>query len=99
MKRNTYSREDIIKAVHEYQNGYTSVEVATKYGIPSSTIRNHKYNHKSRFGGGRPKLLTHSQEEYPVKLLQNFEHIGVRLTKPKVMKLSSEYVQSVTGSK
>jgi transposase len=97
MKRSNYLKEDLTIAVHEYKNGSTSSAVSAKYGIPRSTIRNHKSNSKLKIGGGRPALLTNHQEQYLVELLINLEFVGVRLTKPVVMKLSSEYVQFVTG--
>jgi hypothetical protein len=97
MKRSNYSKEDLTKAVNEYKNGSTSSSLTTKYGIPGSTIRNHKSNQKLRIRGGRPTLLTNHQEQYLVELLKNLEFVGVRLTKPVVMRLSSEYLQFVTG--
>ncbi|CAF4022022.1 unnamed protein product, partial [Rotaria sordida] len=50
---------------------------------------------KLKVGGGRPTLLTDQQEQYLVELLINLELVGVRLTKPVVIKLSSEYAQAV----
>lgn len=97
MKRSNYPKEDLTKAVQEYKNGSTSSAITTKYGIPGSTVRNHKSNSKLRVGGGRPTLLTNHQEQYLVELLKNLELVGVRLTKPVVIKLSSEYVHVVTG--
>jgi transposase len=96
-KRGNYSREDLVKAVYEYKNGATSSEVTTKYNVPGSTVRNHKCNPKKRIGGGRPTLLTNHQEQYLVELLKNLEVNGIRLTKPLVMQLASEYIQLVTG--
>ncbi|CAF4608240.1 unnamed protein product [Rotaria sp. Silwood2] len=81
-KRNPYSKEALTKAIDEYKNGSTSSELTTKYGIP--------------VGGGRPALLTDQQEQYLVELLINLELVGVRLTKPVVIKLSSEYAQAVS---
>ncbi|CAF4994429.1 unnamed protein product, partial [Rotaria sp. Silwood1] len=91
-----YSKEALTKAIEEYKNGSTSSELTTKYGIPGSTIRNHKSNSKLKVGGGRPTLLTDQQEQYLVELLINLELVGVRLTKPVVIKLSSEYAQAVS---
>ncbi|CAF5014167.1 unnamed protein product, partial [Rotaria sp. Silwood1] len=95
-KRSLYSKEALTKAIEEYKNGSTSSELTTKYGIPGSTIRNHKSNSKLKVGGGRPTLLTDQQEQYLVELLINLELVGVRLTKPVVIKLSSEYAQAVS---
>jgi hypothetical protein len=92
-----YSKEDLTKAIDEYKSGATSSEVAAKHGVPGSTVRNHKCNPTMRIGGGRPQLLTNTQEQYLVELLKNLEVIGVRLTKPVVMKFSSDYVHLVTG--
>ncbi len=97
MKRVTHSKETLTKAVSEYQNGSTSAAITAKYGVPGSTVRNHKSNPKLRIGGGRPTLLTNEQEQYLVELLKNLEVIGVRLTKSLVLQLASEYIQFVTG--
>ncbi len=97
MERSNYSKEDLTNAINEYKNGSTSSELTIKYGVPGSTVRNHNSNSKLRIGRGRPTLLTNHQEHYFVELLKNLESVGVRLTKPVVMKLSSEYVQYVTG--
>ncbi|CAM4946739.1 unnamed protein product [Rotaria socialis] len=98
MKRSNYSKENLLKAVEEYKNGATSTEVSSKYGVPGSTVRNHNYNSKMRFGGGRPTVLTSHQEQYLIELLKNLEFIGLRLMKVVVMKLGSEYVKLVTAS-
>jgi transposase len=96
-KRSNYSKDNLTNAVNDYRNGSTSTEVTAKYGVPGSTVRNHNSNSKLKIGGGRPTLLTNHQEHYFVELLKNLESVGIRLTKPVVMKLSSEYVQYVTG--
>ncbi|CAF3903029.1 unnamed protein product [Rotaria sp. Silwood1] len=97
MERGNYSKEDFLKAFHEYKNGATSSAVTVKYNVPGSTIRNHKSNPTMKIGGGRPTLLTNDQEQKLVELLKNLEVAGVRLTKLVVMKLASEYVQLVTS--
>lgn len=97
MMKTSYSKEDLIKAVDEYKNGFSSSEVATRYQIPASTIRNHKCDPKKMVGAGRPHLLNSTQEKYLVELLKNLECKGVRLTKRLGLRLSSEYVQLVTG--
>ncbi|CAF4468211.1 unnamed protein product, partial [Rotaria magnacalcarata] len=83
MKRSNYSKENLLRAVEEYKNG--------------ATVRNHNYNSKMIFRGGRPTVLTSHQEQYLVELLKNLEFIGLRLMKVVVMKLGSEYVKLVTG--
>ncbi|CAF3003107.1 unnamed protein product [Rotaria sp. Silwood2] len=98
MKRGSYSKEDLIKAVNDYKNGFTSSAVAEKYSIPRSTIRKHSYNPELKIGGGHPMLLLNEQEQYLVQLFKNLEQIGVRLTKKVALDLSSDYVRLVTGS-
>jgi hypothetical protein len=97
MKRSSYSKEDLTRAVDEYNNGAVSSAITAKYGIPGSTIRNHKSNPKLGIGSGRPTLLSNDQEKYLTELLKNLELIGVRLTKAVVMELASDYVKRVTG--
>jgi hypothetical protein len=97
MKRSSYSKEDLARAVDEYNHGAISTAITAKYGIPGSTIRNHKLNPKLGIGSGRPTLLSNEQEKYLVELLKNLEVIGVRLTKPVVIELASDYVKRVTG--
>jgi hypothetical protein len=41
--------------------------------------------------------LTNHQEQYFIELLKSLEVNGVRLTKPVIMQLASEYSQLVTG--
>jgi transposase len=97
MTREEYDQETLVKAVVEYRDGASSNELATKYEIPSSTIRNHKSNPNMRIGSGRPTLLTNHEERYFVELLKNLESIGVRLTKPVVRNLSSDYIHRISG--
>ncbi|CAF4170131.1 unnamed protein product, partial [Rotaria sordida] len=87
----------LTRAIEEYNNGVASSVLTTNYGIPGSTIRNHKSNPKLRIGAGRPTLLSNEHEKYFVELLKNLENIGFRLTKPIVLQLSSDYVQRVNG--
>ena len=97
MKRSNYSEETLREAVDDYINGATSSEVTKKFGIPASTIRNHKSNPTLKVGGGRPGLLSKEQDTYLMELLKNIENAGLPLTKPTLLMLSSEYVQLVTG--
>jgi len=96
MKRSSYSKEDLKRNVDEYNNSAISIAITAKYGIPGSTIRNHKSNPKLGIGSRRPTLLSNEQK-YVAELLKNLELIGVRLTKPVVIKSASDYVQRVTS--
>ncbi len=96
MKRSSYSKEDLTRDVDEYNNSAISIVITAKYGIPGSTIRNHKSNPKLGIGSQRPTLLS-KEQKYVAELLKNLELIGVRLTKPVVIQLSSDYVRRVTG--
>jgi transposase len=96
-KRSNYPKDDLTNAVNDYRNGSTSTEVTDKYGVSGSTVCNHSSNSILKIDGGRPTLLTNHQERYFMELLKNLQSVGVRLMKPVVMKLSSEYVQYVTG--
>lgn len=98
MDRRKYSREDLLKAVDEYKNGSSSIDIAKRYGIPGSTIRNHTINPTLRLGSGRPSLLNNNQEQYLVALLKNLDCVGLRLTKKLIIRLSSEFISSVTGT-
>ncbi len=86
MNRFNYSKEDLTKALDDYRNGSTSAETTAKYGVPRSTVRNHKSKPGLRIGGGRLSLLSNQQEQYLVELFKNLEFVGVRLTKPVVLK-------------
>jgi len=48
MKRSSYSKEDLTRDVDEYNNSAISIVITGKYGIPGSTIRNHKSKPKLR---------------------------------------------------
>ncbi|CAF3747419.1 unnamed protein product, partial [Rotaria sp. Silwood1] len=91
-------KENFIKAVNDFKNGFTSAALAAKYGIPSSTVREHNSSPELRIGGEHPTLLSNEQEQYLVQLFKNLEFIGVRLTKKVVWDLASDYVGLVTGS-
>jgi len=96
MKRSSYSKEDLKRDVDEYNNSAISIAITAKYGILESTVRNHKSNPKLGIGSRRPTLLSNEQK-YVAELLKNLELIGVRLTKPVVIKSASDYVQRVTS--
>ncbi|CAF4710114.1 unnamed protein product [Rotaria sp. Silwood1] len=85
-------------SVNDFKNGFTSAALAAKYGIPSSTVREHNSSPELRIGGEHPTLLSNEQEQYLVQLFKNLEFIGVRLTKKVVWDLASDYVGLVTGS-
>ncbi|CAF1193412.1 unnamed protein product [Rotaria sordida] len=95
MERGNYSKEDLIKAINDFKNGFTSAAVAAKYEILSSTVRKHNSNPELRIGGGHPTLLSNEQEQYLVQLFKNLEFIDVRLTKKVVLDLASDYVRLV----
>ncbi|CAF1549570.1 unnamed protein product [Adineta ricciae] len=95
--RVNYPKENFPLAVEEYNNGASSSDLTKKYGIPGSTIRNHKSNPNLKVGAGRPTLLSNEQEKYLVELLKSLETIGCRLTKPTALQISSDYVQRITG--
>ncbi len=98
MKRANYTKENLTKAVDDYKNGFTSTEISIKYGVPSSTIRNHKSKPELKIGGGRPTVITKDQEKYLVELFKNLETIGVRLTKLVVLQLATDFIKFVTGN-
>lgn len=98
MGRDRYSKKDLLKAIDEYKSGSSSTDIAKKYGIPGSTIRNHKINPNLRAGSGRPPLLNNDQEQHLVAMLKNLDSVGLRLTKALIMRLSSDYINSVTGT-
>ena len=97
MTGGNYSKDDFIKVLDEYKSGIAFVQLAEKYNIPSSTMRNHKSNLTRKIGGGRPTILNKNQEHYLVELLKNLEINGVRSTKSAVKKLSSEHAELVSG--
>jgi len=50
VKRSTYSKEDLTRAVDECNSGAISTAITVKYSIPGSTIRNHRSNPKLGIG-------------------------------------------------
>ncbi len=42
-------------------------------------------------------MLLSNEQKYLVELLKNLELIGVRLTKPIIIQLASDYVQRITS--
>jgi transposase-like protein len=91
-----YSMESLQQAIEACSDGsITSVEAAKNYGVPQSTIRNHKRQPSMSIGSGRPSLLNKTDEEYLVQLLLDLEQMSVRLTKHKVLKVAQEFVGSL----
>ncbi|CAF3366433.1 unnamed protein product [Rotaria sp. Silwood2] len=91
-----YSSENLQQATHAYSSGsMSSVDAAKFYGVPESTIRNHKRRPAMNIGSGRPYLLKRNHEDYLVQLLLDLERTGFRLTKKKVMKISQDYVETL----
>ncbi|CAF0967846.1 unnamed protein product [Rotaria sordida] len=91
-----YSSENLRQAIQAYSSGsMSSVDAAKFYGVPESTIRNHKRRPAMTIGSGRPYLLKKNDEEYLVQLLLDLEQTGLRLTKKKVMKVSQDYVETL----
>jgi len=76
VKRSTYSEEDLTRAVDECNSGTISTATIAKYGIPGSTIRNHKSNPKLGVGILCSTLLLNEQK-YLGEFLKNLELIGV----------------------
>ena len=70
----------------------SSVEAAKHFGVPQSTIRNHKRQSRISIGSGQPYLLTKLDEDHLVQLFLDLEQTGFRLTKSKVMKIARNYV-------
>jgi transposase len=91
-----YSLESLQQAIKACSDGLmSSVEAAKSYGVPESTIRNHKRQPSMSIGSGRPFLLNKTEEEYLVQLLLDLEQMSVRLTKDKVLKVVQEFVGSL----
>ncbi|CAF4021304.1 unnamed protein product [Rotaria sp. Silwood1] len=91
-----YSSESLQQAIQAYSSGsMSSLDAAKFYGVPESTIRNHKRRPAMNIGSGRPYLLKRNDEDYLVQLLLDLERTGFRLTKRKVRKISEEYVETL----
>lgn len=96
-RRALYSKEDLMKAVHEVKEGkMNSFEAANHYKVPSSTIRCHVNEYSSRIGAGPPFYLNEQQETYLIETIKSLEAIGIRLIKPVLKKVCSEYMQMVS---
>jgi hypothetical protein len=96
VKRSSYSKENLTRATDECNSDAISTAITAKYGIPRSTIRNHKSNPKLVIRIRCSTLLSNEQK-YLAELLKNLELVGVRLTKPIVMQLASDYIQRITS--
>lgn len=97
-RRVTHTFDAFHRAVTAYQKKtMTSVEASKAYGVPESTIRKNKAKFKTHVGGGRPRTLSTSQEDYLVALLQQLESIGVRLTKENLSKITGDFVRKSKG--
>ena len=91
-----YSMESLQQAIKACSDGsMSSVEAAKLYGVPQSTIRNHKRRPSMSTGSGRPFLLNQTDEESLVQLLLDLEQMSVRLTKDKVLKIAQEFVENL----
>ena len=97
-RRATYTFDAFHRAVTAYQKKtMTSVEASKAYGVPESTIRKNKAKIRTHVGGGRPRILSTSQEDYFVALSQQLESIGVRLTKENLSKITGDFVRKLKG--
>ena len=93
-----YLREALQQAIKAYSNGsMSSVEAAKHFGVPQSTIRNHKRQPPISIGSGLPYLLTKIDEDHLVQLFLDLEQTGFRLTKSKMMKIARDYVTTQVG--
>jgi DNA-binding response OmpR family regulator len=84
-RRSLYSKEQLMNAVRDEH-----------YKVPSSTIRCHVNEYSSRVGAGPSFHLNVQQEKYLVEAIKSLEGIGVRLIKPVLKKVCSEYIQLVS---
>ncbi|CAF4593836.1 unnamed protein product, partial [Rotaria sp. Silwood2] len=89
-----YSSKSLQQAIEAYSNrAISSVEAAKIYGVPESTIRNHRRRPGMGIRSGRPYLLKQNDEDHLVQLLLDIEKTGFRLTKKTVMKIAQDYVE------
>jgi len=96
VKKSSYSKEDLTRAIDERNSDAISTAITAKYVIPGRTIRNDKSNPKLVIRIRCSTLLS-SEQKYLPELLKNLELIGVRLTKPIVIQVASDYVQRITS--
>ena len=92
-----YDEQKLIDAVDAVKSHkMTSVEASKVYQVPASTIRSHTTKASMRFGAGRRFYLDSKQECYLVELIKSFEPIGVKITKPILIKVAGEFIDLVT---
>lgn len=95
-RRVTYTIDAFHRAVKAYHDKtMTSVEASKIFGVPESTIRKNKNKIRTHVGGGRHRILSKTQEDYLIALLQQLDSIGVRLTKENLSKITGDFVRKL----
>ena len=96
ISNDTISSKSLQRAIQAYSSELMlSVDAAKFYGVPQSTVRNHKSRSPMSIGSDRPYLFKKNDEEYLVQPLLDLERTGFRLAKNKVMKISQDYVETL----
>jgi DNA-binding transcriptional ArsR family regulator len=74
----------------------TSVKASEVFDVPQSTIRSHLNKPSTRIGAGRSQYLNKEEEAHLVELMKSLEKIGVRLTRPVLIRVSGQYLRQIT---
>jgi predicted transcriptional regulator len=74
----------------------TSIKASEVFEVPRSTIRTHLNKPSTRIGAGRSQYLNEDEEAHLVELIKSLEKIGVRVTRPALLRVSGQYLRRIT---
>lgn len=87
-----YTREALADAI---ASDLGSKAAAIKFGIPASTIRQHRREPSLNTRAGRPSYLTSDQENHFVALLKLLPDYGFDVTNDLALQLATDYFKSL----
>ena len=92
-KKNKWTTEQLEAAVAAVKSGQLKpYRAALQFGVPSSTLHDHLTGKSKKRYGGRPTVLSSSEEKEIVRICETLQQVGFPLTRDIVGAIIRDYL-------